>query len=394
MQKNSHERYFEAVQAYISGETAFTAKFLQSGDVSLTEKALIEARLLMKRNDFAAAQSVLDRAHPTSSLLIGERFFLQAALASHRSKWQEAVLFAMHALNEYRACENARGLFLSNYNLSVYYSRLGLDELSFYFLNEAESFAKTPSQKVLVVRARACEFSRQDDFKNAVYQIELAIKRIQDLDSVDAATLRSVAGDIFFRAGDHHKALLNLNELQHCKALPDKARAKFDLTVLSALNAELSVLVPANCPEVIEQNVEYFTKWKVISALQDGQWDRAVAEWNSLVQLMPNRYARDFKTIVATDDKAIFMYAVRRLLNRMNLNGKRNQSSNLKGLQAILFEALTSAKIPLRKEDLIEKVWNCEYSPDLDARFYKLIERLQSSSGLEIEVVRHTYRIK
>jgi len=55
---------------------------------------------------------------------------------------------------------------------------------------------------------------------------------------------------------------------------------------------------------------------------------------------------------------------------------------------------LRDSEFPLRKEELIEKVWIGEaYTPSADAKFYKLVERLQKAISIRIENSNCAYRL-
>ena len=58
-----------------------------------------------------------------------------------------------------------------------------------------------------------------------------------------------------------------------------------------------------------------------------------------------------------------------------------------------LEKVLRGAAMPLRKEELIEKIWNIPYSPAYDSRFYKLLERVRKLSKSRIVCERRSYRM-
>jgi hypothetical protein len=55
-----------------------------------------------------------------------------------------------------------------------------------------------------------------------------------------------------------------------------------------------------------------------------------------------------------------------------------------------LYRELTAATFPLRKEELIERVWGLAYDPRWDSRFYKLVERAKKA-GMAIVCSHHAY---
>lgn len=384
-----YELYLKAVAAYIDNNSQSLNHFLASTSASQSEKNLIRARLAARAGNYADSNQLLLGITPETSFLRGEKHFVLANVLSHDSLWQMALIEAQQALMAYRECNYERGVFLANYNLSVYYNRLGLDDVSMFYILEAEKHAHAPSQYSLVHRARACHYIRLLSFDLAVESLEKALQLKDELDEVDKAALYSVAADVYFRSDKYELALEFIELLSRSRVVRDKARVRFDLTLLRSIQNEEPRLIDVPMPEVVAKNEEYRLRWEIVESLQDGDLRLAVERWNHLCSLFPQRFASDFKCIHLSDEKLVFIAAIRKLMKRIS----STETIVLSGKPRKLFDALTSAPIPLRKEELIERVWELPYDPSLDSRFYKLIERLRKDSGLSIESVNHTYRL-
>jgi len=384
-----HHHYLRAVEAYVANDQAVLTSFTNGHEGSQTEKNLIRARQAAKLGDYDRAQAILESMHPETTLLKAERHFVLANVLSHNSLWQRALIEAQQALCHYREAANVRGLFLANYNLSVYYNRLGLDDVSLFHIKESEQHAQGPAQVSLVARALACHHARLLDFPQAISALEEALVLKDHLDEVDHAALISVAADLYFRAGHLEVALRFIETLSRSRVIRDKARVRFDLMILRSMVEGTGKLITAAMPEVVAENEEYRLRWEVIECLQSGDWSQAELRWSRLCALFPLRFAAGLKCLHASDEKLIFMVAIRSLMQVR----KDSFGVDLAGKPKKLFETLKNAPVPLRKEELIERVWGLPYDPSLDSRFYKLVERLRKDSKLSIESVNHTYRL-
>ena len=60
----------------------------------------------------------------------------------------------------------------------------------------------------------------------------------------------------------------------------------------------------------------------------------------------------------------------------------------------MLCDLLMQSSLPLRKEEIIEKIWGRTYHPDLNDRFYKLMERLKKNTNAVIYNQNSSYLLK
>lgn len=383
--------YLQAVDFYVSGDIRKLNRYFDHEELSLAEKRLLRVRKAFHAVDYNEARAILSSFYPSEPFLRGEWHFLSGNLHSYLSDWSAALIDAHQALQRYTQCAHQRGLFLSCYNLSVYYNRVGLDAVSLHFLNQALPFVQSVTQESLVLRAQACHHSRSGDFKMALGALELAMKSCDLLPEIEQATLLSVAADIYFRAGRTEQAADSLSRLIVNRLVRDRARVQFEFLILKDFVARRP-LARGVVPVAIEEANEYRLRWLVLADLQDGDLTSAKKRWCELCSLLPSRYQAEFKCVNPSDEKTIFISALRGL---MTGNAMLTQAppTNLSGKQQRLFEVMVNSPIALRKEELIERVWGMNYDPSLDSRFYKLIERIRSNAGIKIESHQSTYRI-
>ena len=110
------------------------------------------------------------------------------------------------------------------------------------------------------------------------------------------------------------------------------------------------------------------------------------------MKLFPNFYTHDFKSCDNSQENTLFMAALEKLLTRNDVMNPVNTLIKGKKGQALI-EILSNARMPLRKELLIEKIWNIQYDPNYDTRFYKLVERISQNTSLNIINQNHAYKL-
>jgi tetratricopeptide (TPR) repeat protein len=383
--------YRIALEAYFAGDSRSLERFVHDRENSSCEINLIRARQSLRKGRYDLALGILNTIVPNTDFTRGEVAILKASVHSYFSRWQRAIGEALLARDAYAACHDDRGQFNANYNLSVYYGRLGLDHASNRFIDHSEKFVVSASQRSLVHRARACSLVRESKFEMAIAEIDRALALRYHVDPVDLAALLNVAADVLFRAEQFERAIQCLEEISQSKAIRDKARMKFDLLVMRALTKNERRLVPTACPEWIRTNEEYFLRWEVLSSLQSGETHRAELAWGKLVELFPLRFRPGFETVKEADEKMLFMKALRSVMRTPRV--VESEDLQITGKAKELFYLLQRAKAPLRKEELIEKLWACPYEPSLDNRFYKVMGRLRKQKGVKVEVILNAYRL-
>jgi DNA-binding response OmpR family regulator len=109
----------------------------------------------------------------------------------------------------------------------------------------------------------------------------------------------------------------------------------------------------------------------------------------------PENYKENFEIIHEADRRAPFFVFLKSLLSnrRHRLSAQVGADvQNLHGKAGKMLELLRIAPMPLRREHLIEEIWNRDYTPEYDSRFYKLIERLRKR-GVPIKNTNQTYSL-
>jgi tetratricopeptide (TPR) repeat protein len=373
-----YPKYQEAVTAYLADDSRLFLSLIDSQDLSVQERVLLDARRLFRESKWKeATQRLQSGAFMAGSFLDGEKNFLMASAQFFLGDIEGAAGLNLRAVEIYTAVGDRRGRFISLHNLMVDFSRLGHQKLARIYFDQARALADTDSEHILIERAMACEASRFERYDEACVHLERALKRSTQKTSSqslpDRQALSAVAADIFYRAGKIDRAHeILVKEKDNRERNRERGRLDFDLGVIEAIRDRKSLGV---CPSSLSKLPEYELKWKLLVALQSGDQDVALKLWKRLLELTPGLFGPDFQCTDPSEAKTAFWTYVKSLQSPKEFQLEVNVSGKLK----VLCDLLQGSKTPLRKEDLIEKIWETSYESTYDARFYKLIERAKQN---------------
>ncbi len=380
--------YELARKAYLSGKSRSLRKFLNSPDLSVSEKRLLQSRLLIKKGHWREALDLLNSFTPQPSFLKAERDSLIGNLHSFSGRWQEAIVATSQAVEAYKTCEDRLGLFNTHYNLSVFYGRIGRPEKAYHHLGQAAELAASADEHVTVLRAEACALSRDLKFKEAMAKIHSTIELGEALNDVDRNCTLTVAVDILTRAGRLEEAYSLVETLGKKKASREQPRVLFYTAVLKRLLDTKSLDMPVP-PAIVRKNTEYCLQWNILRYAARFEQDRMEAAWLDLVHLRPQVFAENFQCVSQSDNRTAFMRLFSKILeSRPRLLQTPNEQAFV-GKLGRIHSILLSASVPLSKEFLVEAIWSVPYVPSCDGRFYKLLERLRRM-GVQVNK-RHQY---
>jgi tetratricopeptide (TPR) repeat protein len=378
--RNKYLEYQNEVNAYLSKEGSFS-KVRKSPKLNNVEKKLMMARYLNRRSKHHMVLDMLSKINDTDDqFLKAEKYFLQAQTYSFLGHFEQSAKCNLHALEIYQQLMDRRGLFLVNYNLSVDYSRLGLRNLTEYYLNKAVNLKSLPSEVALIMRAMACYYMEQRNYELANIYIEKALNDVSTYGKLDQLNTYLVASDFWVSNREFNKAYDMLNQLHNSKNFALKARYQLERAMLKSIISNDKLELP---PTNLEEG-QYLQKWKLLISIQSGHTEMAKILWNEVRKLDP-RLGEEFLGIDEGETAPLFTTYLRKLIKEKQPQKETCVSTKLKeGLAKELYSILVTSPVPIRKEELIEKLWKTSYFPELDNRFYKLVQRLKEQTNLNI----------
>lgn len=365
--------YKGAVAAYLAGDQERLKSFLASAELSRFERELIRARVLFRERRWLEALEILEKLPERAPrFLLGERSFLLGTARFQSGDLEGAAHANLEAMAHFIALGEMRQAFNSAYNVAVDFGRLGLVRLEREYLNKARGFAASPDEQCDVFRALACLESKQKNYERCLEYLRSAEALEMHLNPVNRMALRQVAADLYVRAGQLEKGATLLEGLRKNRLNRERLRTEFEAAALRTLLK--GEALPA--PRALDGPKEYLWKWQVLHALQGGEAERAAEAWTQLVRAFPRHYGAGFQLLEAADAQSVFPRLLS-LLVRPVAAAEQPLNDEASPTVRRLYQVLQSSAMPLRKEEIIEKLWGVRYEPTLDSRFYKAVERLR-----------------
>lgn len=392
--------YLEAVEAYLDQDTIKLNSLLYSNRLTRYEKELLKARIEIREKNWMAAEESLKSLHIQDVFLNAERYFLLANIAGFNANWEDALMMNEKAHELYKTCEHARGLFLTSYNLSVDYSALGLFQISAKFLKQAQILAENQSQKSQILRALAWNEMSAGKNAEALNYVEQGMVFIDSVQPSEKSMFLAVAADVYFRCGNIEIAYDLMKKLKYSKSLCDKSRIHFEFELMERIVFDRLFAKPLPfMPDEVALSKEYGLKWKVLRHLQHGETTAAEKTWVEICEMFPLYYTQGFQCLHPLEAKSVFMKYLNQLrsisLEVVESEEKIKIPTTFKvNKQSQLIQILLNSPSGIRKEDLIEQVWNEKYDTTMDAKLYKLIQRIRENSKFEIVNQNQCYYVR
>lgn len=373
--------YSKYLDFHFNDQPASFLKFRQDTELSHIEKVLLNARLQIRDKQWDECFEKLESAKTEVPFFKAERYLQMANIELLRSRYESSIQFGQLAIRFFQECDDSIGLFRAHFNMMAAFQRAGLNTLARFYLIQSEKFAINEKEQLIIARAKSSFFSNICDFDSAISTIEEIFAKKDRHNKLEFEFFIVSAADIYFRAGKYKRALELITSILNSKVLLVRGRVLFLYHTFKLLieNKELPTK-----PQAVEQIPEFNLKWDILETIKSGEADRSKELWASLVQMFPTKFEHSFSSQDESESLASFMKSVQALL--VKKPECKVDVAAIKGKKArLLIEVLMNSNTPIRKEILIERVWQTTYQPELDARFYKLIERVKGLTQLTIK---------
>jgi len=383
---------------YAEGFESVKQRKLNRLEVILKDKAIKpdEVRILRafeahSRRDWSGILQILsDEPKSVDPFIWGEHFFFKGIAHSFLADIDRAIASNTHAIQAYTKAGSRRGAFYSWFNQCAYFTKLGMIESAASCLREMKAYQSEKDEVESYRQAEGVVLNAMG-FAEASFQIyeNHLSKDLANLKALDETAILALV-ELYYGRGKLDLSLELLEHLMKRQYVSTKSRIHFYYFLF---RAELSgKLIPSQAPEVIMESKEFRLKWAILVALQGGELEFAQKKWEELRFLFPRLYQSDFKASNAQFSCDAFMKYIARL------RGEELVVAVIPGLKTgsklnKLYEVLSNESLPIRKEELIERVWEVPYSPALDSRFYKLLERLRKKGKAKIISQNHAYQL-
>ncbi len=389
MSNNRIQLYMDTLAYYQNSEYELFNKKRKDAGLTVLEKKLLAVRILVIEKKWDEIINLFENVNTEEIFYKAEMNFFKAFASRYLNDFQTAVVCDHKALSYFELCDDKSACFSSAYSLWVDYQRIGMIDLAFHYLNYAGNYVSTKRDECKIYRGKACYYTNIGEKDKALVFIEQALKYKNHLSMVNQSILYTVAADVFFKNGKEKRALALLKKVHNKKINHEKAQVSLHIHLLKKMESGESL---GEMPEIIRSTKEYALKWELIYYIERGDLDTAKLKWNELKLASPHLYGSFLEYKDESISKSIFNQYIVRTIQRETCEVKTsNTLGNLKGKKSnLLVGFLIEKKLPVCKEILIEKVWKKPYSPELDNRFYKLVQRLKAM-GVQIDNQNNSY---
>jgi len=386
-QSSEFNHYNQAVSLYLKRDMKKLNQFLSKSLLTHSERTLIKARLLNLEGKTDEAKELLLPHKPTNKFLQAQKENVLSSIYDKLSSYQSAAVCNQKAINLYHELSDNEGLFVSYLNLCINYSRLSLEELFEYNWQKAHDYIKTIENQNSLIRAKVSYLSKVGRFKDALEIIQKITRGSSEYNNKTA--FLNLEADILFRLEYYNEALEIYSSLVKNNKTLTRFRIHYEYQVTSAIKTNNKLKAIA---EDFPKQSEYFYLWNSLIYLQDGDPEIAHQSWLELVKANPDKYLPEFRYKDIGDYHCHFSQFYQYLKSKnsdISLNPFKKGSNTYKFVNILKY-----SQTPLRKEVIIEQLWDVPYSPEFDARFYKVVERVKKNSNINVIMRNSTYHIQ
>lgn len=379
--------YNQAVSLYLKRDMKKLNQFLAKKLLTHSERTLIKARLLNLEGETTQAKDLLLHHTPTNKFLQAQKENVLSSIYDKLSSYQNAAVCNQKAINLYHELSDAEGLFVSYLNLCINYSRLSLEELFEYNWQKAHDYIKTKENQNSLIRAKVSYLAKVGKFQDALEIIQQITKSSSEYSNKTA--FLNLEADILFRLNEYDQALEIYSSLVKNNKTLTRFRINYEYQITVSLNTKTK-LKPL--PDDFPKQSEYYYLWNTLIYLQDGDPEYAHQSWLELVKANPDKYLPEFRYKDIGDYHCHFSKFHQYLTGKnsdISLNPFKRGTNTYK-----FVDILKYSQTPLRKEVIIEQLWDVPYSPEFDARFYKVVERVKKNSNISVIMRNSTYQIQ
>lgn len=387
-QASEYPHYNQAVAIYLNRELDKLRKFLKSKKLSRVETKLIQARLHNLDGEFNEALEILNGINIDAPFLMAQKYLVMAVVFGRQSMFQNSAVANQNALEFYKILGDRQGIFQSSFNLAVDYSRLSLEVLFDHYWHIANEHRDTFSQFASLIRARASYYSKAGKYQEAIDALNDLIENDEFKNLANNETFYNLLADVLFRLHRYEESFAIYKELYKNKKSHIRPRIIYEYTLTKALINKQSI---GSVHHDLALESEYYLLWKTLLEFQNGEPDLASVYWKKLTKLNPDKYLPNLE-FKDDGDKNNHFLQYYQFIKSKNASLKY-LAIGRRGNGGKLLKILQESEVPLRKEVLIEKIWNAPYGPELDSRFYKLIERTKKQFSVNILMEKSTYRL-
>jgi hypothetical protein len=367
-------------------------KALEHKDLSYAEKKILKALLSFKKGKCSDAIHQLDSVTTQSNdYLSAYKSFIFGMIKNHQGQFDQASVYLVQSYFTFK----------SLYKFQDIHRPISVLAMMYYNLRDSKRLRKYYDEFKTIK-----DDSLEHNLLDYDYKIYIAIleKRHNDARNL-IKNLRSCYEDkiqhqlnkyliiqftLAIQADDFDEAYEVTKKYGHNGGFKVKANFKFMMTSLNYYTKNSPLYV---YQRDFSDNEFLFHQLKLIQALNLQNKDDAKTYWEKLQKVSPDTFKDNFQYL---GDKNIFSLCLAKALNELTGSSKKDHEAieipEFKNNQDKLFYIINHSESFLSKDDLIQLIWNEQWSPKNDSRLRTLISRTQKKYGIKIENLDGKYK--
>ncbi len=395
MSKNLKSEDFLRVKTFMHAMSWFNLspedkeKYLKDKRLSLAEKKILEASLLLRKGEFSEVIDSISGLSAPNILIMAMKDFVMGVAFNAQAMHDQGIQSLSRAIEVFHKQELIHWEFQGL--VQIFYCYLNLkkkNELALVMDQMQEIDQLDEIDRISFLRCRFNYLVFIADYKKAV----TVLKQIEKMkDKIHPGQYVNFLVDRFIyhlKIDQFQKCEEDLKELQQFR----DHRLTQSFYFMQSLLAHYMHQKPIYLyDEQFKHLPLLFHQLKVIQGLESGDEKSAKTHWSELSQMNPDVY-RNFMDYQG--DKCLFSLCLGIYQTNESFDLSHILKMNLGPQEKKLISLLAKSGRPISKEELFFKIWGEKLHDKSDlSRLMTMVSRLKSKTGIEIKSIKGSYSL-
>lgn len=360
---------------------------LKKSDLSPSKKKLLNIFMRYKQSNSSEYIKDLQSMSFDDPFFDSLRLLILGVFQNHYCRYRYAQE-NVHASYSYFKNKNFPDIIVyCQISLAVIYANQKQVQLMQMILDEIdESAIQIDYYQLCFVHAKSLLYLQQQDLEQAKKLL------LKSLDSKNALLSRFEGSFLLqliiisFKQKNEKEIFFLLEKYKKSKGMVVQSNYKYMKILLEFIFNQKALYVYA---QDFEHFPELYNQLEVIKFLNSGDIKHANTHWKQLMSHNSQLYGQDFKYL---GEYSIFSHALE-LSSFMATENDFSELSTITSPLDKLSYIFKHATVPIKKERLIELIWQEEYSEKSMGRLRKLISRYRKMTGHKVKSYQDSYSV-
>lgn len=388
--KSNYSYFIETYELYATDSRKFFYR-LRNHQFSIYEKRILEAYHLHLRNKIPQALELLSsfRCHSDSFLEAARHYFLGLSL-NQAGEYSSAQNHLKKSVKLFESIKESEFIFypLHVLGISLTNDRKVLETK--HYLDKITSLTVNSKTKAIMqAQNKICYYIVSFQSQKGIDLIEKVMEKYQGDLGTTTPFYHVMNFILHFQLDDYENCYLIIDQYKNLSGCKIKPNFTFMKSLMDHLLFNRTLYV---YKKDYVNNMYLFHQANVIKYLASGETNDALKHWKKLQAENPALYSDDFQY---NGEKSLFSANLEK--HQKNLKEQvidREYLASLKSPKEKLKYLLLSQVRPIQRDQLIELIWNEEYSEITSKRLNRLVSKLNKELGKKIKNSQGSYWIE